>query len=146
MFREFNVGETVAFGLQVDTANGIVVEDPTKTLTIGTPVILPDYVAFNVTVPAGASGKYAQIVVKDNDGKILYKETIKIAGTPRLSGDVNGDGAINGKDFAILRQFLNDWDVTVNESNADVNADGNVNGKDMALLRQYLNDWDVVLK
>lgn len=63
-----------------------------------------------------------------------------------IPGDVNSDGTVNGKDFAILRQYLNDWDVTINETAADVNADSIVNGKDMALLRQYLNDWDVTLK
>ena len=84
-----------------------------------------------------------------NDDRFVYPTLFASAYTPppaRLSGDVNEDGAINGKDFAILRQFLNEWEVEINESNADVNADGNVNGKDMALLRQYLNDWDVVLK
>ena len=63
----------------------------------------------------------------------------------KISGDVNGDKEINGKDFALLRQFLNDWDVSINRKNSDVNADGKINGKDMALLRQYLNDWDVEL-
>ena len=63
----------------------------------------------------------------------------------RLPGDVNGDDIVNNKDFGILRQYLNNWDVTINESNADVNADGIVNNKDMGILRQYLNNWDVEL-
>lgn len=64
----------------------------------------------------------------------------------RLSGDVNSDGVVNNKDFGLLRQFLNNWEVEIDEKNADVNCDGTVNNKDMGLLRQYLNGWDVELK
>ena len=63
-----------------------------------------------------------------------------------LPGDVNDDGAVNNKDLGILRRFLNDWDVEINEAASDVNADGAVNNKDLGILRRYLNDWDVELK
>ena len=63
-----------------------------------------------------------------------------------ISGDVNDDGRVNNKDLGVLRQYLNDWDVTVDLLAADVNRDGKVNNKDLGILRQYLNDWDVVLK
>ena len=63
-----------------------------------------------------------------------------------LPGDVNGDGTVNNKDLGLLRQYLNKWEVTIDERAADVNADGSVNNKDMGLLRQYLNKWDVTLK
>ena len=63
-----------------------------------------------------------------------------------LSGDVNSDGVVNNKDLGILRQFLNNWDVTVDERAADVTGDGRVNNKDLGILRQYLNGWDVELK
>lgn len=63
-----------------------------------------------------------------------------------ISGDVNGDGKVNNKDFGILRQFLNNWDVEIDELAADVNRDGKVNNKDMGILRQYLNNWGVELK
>ena len=63
-----------------------------------------------------------------------------------ISGDVNGDGFVNNKDFGILRQYLNGWSVTVDTLAADVNRDGSVNNKDMGILRQYLNGWDVTLK
>lgn len=63
-----------------------------------------------------------------------------------ISGDVNGDGEINNKDLGVLRRFLNDWDVEIDELASDVNRDGDVNNKDLGILRRFLNDWDVELK
>lgn len=63
-----------------------------------------------------------------------------------VPGDVNCDGAVNNKDLGVLRRYLNDWDVEIEELASDVNADGSVNNKDLGLLRRYLNDWDVELK
>lgn len=63
-----------------------------------------------------------------------------------IPGDVNGDGTVNNKDLGVLRRYLNDWDVEIDEEASDVNDDGTVNNKDLGLLRRFLNDWDVVLK
>ena len=63
-----------------------------------------------------------------------------------IPGDVNGDGEVNNKDLGVLRRWLNDWDVEIDELAADVNRDGAVNNKDLGILRRYLNDWDVELK
>ncbi len=63
-----------------------------------------------------------------------------------MAGDSNNDGAIDNKDYALLMQYLNGWDVNIIEENSDVNADGAIDNKDYALLMQYLNGWDVVLK
>ncbi len=62
-----------------------------------------------------------------------------------ISGDVNGDGVINGRDSGLLLQYLAEWDVEIVEEAADTNGDGVVNGRDSGLLLQYLADWDVVL-
>lgn len=62
------------------------------------------------------------------------------------SGDTNGDGKINVKDYAVLIQYLNGWNVELDEAAADVNADEKINVKDYALLIQYLNGWNVELK
>ena len=64
----------------------------------------------------------------------------------RIPGDVNGDSVVNGKDSALLAQYLAGWDVSIDLDAADVNDDGKVNGKDSALIAQYLAGWDVVLK
>ena len=62
-----------------------------------------------------------------------------------VCGDVNDDGRINNKDLGLLQQYLNGWEVAVNEQAADVNGDGRANNKDLGRLQQYLNGWDVEL-
>ncbi len=62
------------------------------------------------------------------------------------AGDSNNDGAIDNKDYAILMQYLNGWNVNIVEDSSDVNDDGSIDNKDYALLMQYLNGWDVILK
>ena len=61
-------------------------------------------------------------------------------------GDANGDGAVNNRDMALLQQYINKWDVTIDVDAMDVNDDGVVNNRDLALIQQYINKWDVVLK
>lgn len=60
-----------------------------------------------------------------------------------ITGDVNGDTDINNRDLALLMQYVNDWDVTVDETAADVNVDGEINNRDLALLMQRINGWNV---
>ena len=63
-----------------------------------------------------------------------------------IPGDVNGDTSINMKDIVLLQQYLNEWEVEIDEIAANVNGDSGINMKDIVLLQQYLNDWDVELK
>lgn len=63
-----------------------------------------------------------------------------------IPGDANGDGSVNNRDVALLQQYINGWDVTLDEASADANGDGSVNNRDVALLQQYVNGWDVELK
>ena len=58
-------------------------------------------------------------------------------------GDANGDGNINGRDYAMILQYINGWEVQINQKGADVNGDGNINGRDYAMLLQYINGWDI---
>ena len=67
------------------------------------------------------------------------------AKTAVLYGDINGDGDINNRDMALLQQYINGWDVEIDETAADVNGDGDINNRDLALLQQYINGWDVTL-
>ena len=60
-------------------------------------------------------------------------------------GDSNDDNTIDNKDYAVLMQYINGWNVTINVSSSDVNIDNIVDNKDYALLMQYLNGWDVKL-
>ncbi|MBQ9963820.1 MAG: dockerin type I repeat-containing protein [Clostridia bacterium] len=63
-----------------------------------------------------------------------------------LSGDVNGDNAVNDQDLERLLQYLNGWDVEIASAACDVNADEKINNKDLGVLLQYLNGFDVELK
>lgn len=63
-----------------------------------------------------------------------------------IAGDINGDTKVNMKDLVLLQQYINEWDVAVNESFADVNGDTKVNMKDLVLLQQHINGWEVELK
>ena len=54
-------------------------------------------------------------------------------------GDVNEDGRVNNRDLARLQQYLNDWDVTVNETAADLYDDDKLNNRDLSELQKLLN-------
>ncbi len=69
----------------------------------------------------------------------------EILNTNYIPGDINSDNEINNKDYALLMQYLNGWDVEIVEDASDVNSDGNIDNKDYALLMQYLNGWDVTI-
>lgn len=60
-------------------------------------------------------------------------------------GDVNDDGAINGKDVTLIRRYNANYDVEINENAANVNGDYVINGKDVTLLRRYNAGYDVTL-
>ena len=62
-----------------------------------------------------------------------------------IFGDASGDGVVNGRDMALLQQYMADWDVIVDEAAADVNDNGVINARDVALLQQYIAGWDVKL-
>ena len=66
----------------------------------------------------------------------LFRPTLEVwfdAGEPSNPADLNGDGAVNGADLALV---LSDW--ASNDSPADINQDGLVDGADLALV---LSGW-----
>ena len=69
--------------------------------------------------------------------------TIEIIYTGHITGDINGDSAVDNKDLTRLFQYLSNWDVTVNEAALDVNGDDSVDNKDLTRLFQYLSNWEV---
>lgn len=71
--------------------------------------------------------------------------TSSVSADDVLYGDLNGDGAINNRDLALIQQHINKWDVSIDAVAADVTADGAINNRDLALLQQYINKWDVQL-
>ena len=86
-------------------------------------------------------------VTLDNECRIITFHKGEQPDEPAaVPGDANGDGSVNNRDVALLQQYINLWDVTIDVEAADVNDDGSVNNRDMALLQQYINGWDVELK
>ncbi|URZ07664.1 cellulase family glycosylhydrolase [Clostridium felsineum] len=63
---------------------------------------------------------------------------MSVMGTSVLSGDVNNDGVVNGRDVMILTQYIAGKNVTIDTKAADLNKDGTINGRDLMLLRQYI--------
>lgn len=104
---------------------------------------------FSFNAPTGTY----ELRIVDDWYNSVYIDKSFVLGTDKLpekiyvgsTGDVNGDGAINGKDSTLLMQYLAEWDVDIDKAAADVNGDGEVNGKDSTLLMQYLAEWDVTL-
>ncbi|MBR2319545.1 MAG: hypothetical protein IKA50_02000, partial [Clostridia bacterium] len=60
-------------------------------------------------------------------------------------GDTDGNGKVNNRDLGLLQQFVNGFDVVIDEVAADVTGDGKVNNRDLGLLQQFVNGWDVEL-
>ncbi|MBQ9679944.1 MAG: RICIN domain-containing protein [Ruminococcus sp.] len=88
----------------------------------------------------------ACVYSKNNYSTTISANTVKFTVTQGvIIGDINNDNTINMKDIVLLQQYMNGWEVTINEPSADVNNDGKTNMKDIVLLQQYMNGWDVSL-
>jgi len=79
-------------------------------------------------------------VVADNTITLTFK------GKPRLPGDVNNDGKVDGRDALLLEKYLAGYEVTINMENANVTGDTKIDGRDALLLEKYLAGYDVTLK
>ncbi|MEE0872744.1 MAG: dockerin type I repeat-containing protein, partial [Ruminococcus sp.] len=62
-----------------------------------------------------------------------------------LTGDVNGDGKVNGADAGILNRYTSGWtgyaDRISDMKAADINGDGKVNGADSGILNRHTSGW-----
>lgn len=57
--------------------------------------------------------------------------------------DINSDGHTDNRDFSVLMQHINGWDVSPDLAVADVYNDGKINNKDCVLLMRYINGWTI---
>ncbi len=76
---------------------------------------------------------FDEVVFWDDDGFIFVDDILFAPPIDLAPGDIDGDGAVNGSDLAIL---LGDWGP--GKSPADLNGDGKVDATDLALV---LGSW-----
>ena len=77
---EIKAGESVTVTVTGDTSKGVTITDPNGILVFTEPVVGSDFVAFNITAPAGSEGKIAQVVIKakDDNKTTLYTAVVTI--------------------------------------------------------------------
>lgn len=90
------------------------------------------------TSSTATAAEYLPGGVYSTDKDVTLYAVWQRVGTDKESGDVNGDGSVNLKDYAYLERYLDGWAGLIDESMADVNRDGDVNENDLTLLRQIL--------
>ncbi|MGM9680370.1 MAG: InlB B-repeat-containing protein, partial [Eubacteriales bacterium] len=90
------------------------------------------------TASVATSADYRPGDLYTSDKDLTLYAVWQRVGNDKQSGDVNGDGAVNLKDYAYLERYLDGWEGLIDESMADVNLDGTVDENDLALLRQIL--------
>lgn len=57
--------------------------------------------------------------------------------------DINSDGRTDNRDFGMLMQYINGWNVAPDLTVADIYNDGKINNKDCVLLMRYINGWTI---
>lgn len=96
----------------------------------------------------GTEEQWGQISIDETDGynDCLLGANIHFVTIPEIAhGDANGDSEVSGLDLVLLRQYIAEWDVSVDPTGGDANGDGEINGLDLVLMRQYLAGWNVTL-
>ena len=76
---------------------------------------------------------------------LLTSESGRINISDRMSGDVNSDRKLDGRDLIRLKQYLAGYEVDINQSNTDVTGDGKIDGRDVIRLCRYFAGYDVTL-
>ncbi len=118
-----------------------------------------------VTPTCTTNGSYALVYRCSECPAEVYRETINVDATGHtyeddivtqcsacgetrvafIHGDANSDNIINGRDYTLITQHINGWDINILYEACDVDRDGKINGKDVAIIIQYLNGWDVCI-
>ena len=78
----------------------------------------------------------------------VFFETVgsSITVLQKIPGDVNHDGVVNLKDAVLIRRWLADWDVVIDEFLADVDNSQTITLMDVVLITRYLaGGWGVIL-
>ncbi len=88
----------------------------------------------------GKKGSQAESYANENDFTFIETESLTV-----VTGDVNGDGKVNGADAGLLNRYTSGWegysDKIKDMDAADLNGDGKVNGADAGILNRYTSGW-----
>ena len=82
----------------------------------------------------------------ENGDCVITRYPEEAAADGALPGDVNADGAVDGRDLLRLSRFIAGLNAEISIQAADVNGDGLVDGRDVLRLARYAAGQDVELK
>lgn len=83
-----------------------------------------------------------EVTPENVDELTTYKEDTPPTPTVLL-GDVDGSGKIDVRDGVVIKQYLAQMKVKINEANSDVNKSGKVDSSDSVLIMKKLAGMDV---
>ena len=101
-----------------------------------------DWYFIDVDASDARPGEYKYRFVKDGVIVGSFMITVVSEGDEitYITGDVNGDGAVNNKDVvALFRYVSNSGGAAIVKASSDVNGDGAINNKDVAALFKLIN-------
>ncbi len=76
-------------------------------------------------------------------GPINQKSYAGVYTQDYVSGDVDKNGVVNGRDAVMLMQYLAEWDVSAYKPASDANCDNLIDGNDLTMILQDLAEWDI---
>lgn len=76
------------------------------------------------------------VISMETDG---VGDIINVLSSEVIKGDINGDGRVNLKDIALLKQYICGYEISAVRQAMDVNADGRVNLKDYLSVKLMLS-------
>ena len=87
-------------------------------------------------------GSYDEVIYCSVCNKELSRTKKTIPKREFYFGDANGDGKVNGKDWNMMYEYINETSELTEEEfiRADINEDGKVNGKDWNRLYEHINE------
>ena len=89
----------------------------------------------------GKKGTEAEKYAGENEITFIALDETEV-----VTGDMNGDGKVNGADAGIINRYTSGWegyaDRIKDMKAADINGDGKVNGADSGILNRYTSGWE----
>ena len=96
--------------------------------------LYPDYDGFRILYPSDVA-----TILSDN-AKVMNSKSIATTttGSSVMLGDVNGDSAVDIRDYTVLQKYINGESININKENADINKDTRINTADLFALKNMI--------